>query len=201
MAQCFACDKIINKSPEKVFCKDAQWVYVGPECFRKIAQANSPGYQPPKGGPRLYISNPNEDFSCCGGNDDYAGNDCPTSVGRTEHTQDCSEHGNPKVLSRMHEFELELVSSQLAESNARIAELEKQIELSKPIYSRRQLEAQLDKAEKVIKLYADESTYEITMPYDDLDPEDFFITEEYGPGEYDDVGTKARDYFADKEKK
>ena len=29
--------------------------YVGPECFRKIKAAGSAGFQPPLGGPRLYI--------------------------------------------------------------------------------------------------------------------------------------------------
>lgn len=62
--KCFACDKPIQPGKEcMVETADHQTVYVGSECYRKVkAAAKNPGtgfepergYQPPKGGPRLY---------------------------------------------------------------------------------------------------------------------------------------------------
>lgn len=52
---CFACGRVIrHKVPFKADTRDAQIVYVGPECFKLVAAAGEAGYQPPKGGPRLY---------------------------------------------------------------------------------------------------------------------------------------------------
>lgn len=53
--KCFACDKPLGKSPALVDTRDAQTVYVGSECFKKIRAAGDSGYQPPLGGPRLYL--------------------------------------------------------------------------------------------------------------------------------------------------
>lgn len=55
MERCFACDKPLGKAPQLVGCKDKQDVHVGINCYRKIKAAGAAGYQPPKGGPRLYL--------------------------------------------------------------------------------------------------------------------------------------------------
>lgn len=53
--RCFACDHVIRrKVPYQVDTRDAQIVFVGPECFRLVIAAGELGYQPPKGGPRLF---------------------------------------------------------------------------------------------------------------------------------------------------
>jgi len=52
---CFACDRPLGRSPQLVDTRDAQLVYVGAECFKKIRTAGDSGWQPPKGGPRLYL--------------------------------------------------------------------------------------------------------------------------------------------------
>lgn len=38
--------------------RDAQIVFVGSECFKIIEKAGEAGYQPPKGGPKLYEVKP-----------------------------------------------------------------------------------------------------------------------------------------------
>lgn len=53
--RCFACGRVIHrKEPYQVDTRDAQIVFVGPECFRLVIAAGDLGYQPPKGGPRLF---------------------------------------------------------------------------------------------------------------------------------------------------
>lgn len=52
-ARCFACDRRV-KNPTLVDTFDGQTVLVGSECFRLIKSAGNQGWQPPKGGPRLY---------------------------------------------------------------------------------------------------------------------------------------------------
>ena len=53
--RCFACDRIIrSKNPMRADTRDAQVVFVGSDCHRKIMEAGDGGYQPPKGGPRLF---------------------------------------------------------------------------------------------------------------------------------------------------
>lgn len=52
---CYACGrKLGKKTPKAADTRDAQWVYVGSECSKKIEAAGDAGWQPPKGGPRLY---------------------------------------------------------------------------------------------------------------------------------------------------
>jgi len=55
MDRCFACDKPLGKAPQIVGCKDDQTVHVGSDCYSKIKSAGPDGFQPPKGGPRLYL--------------------------------------------------------------------------------------------------------------------------------------------------
>lgn len=61
--RCFACDHKINNpnnskhSPCSAYTSDGQRVYVGAECIKHIQYWNARGgYQPPKGGPRLFLS-------------------------------------------------------------------------------------------------------------------------------------------------
>jgi hypothetical protein len=56
MNRCFACDKKLDSKPSLVDTRDGQLVYVGSECYKLVAAAGEQGYQPPKGGPRLYLS-------------------------------------------------------------------------------------------------------------------------------------------------
>lgn len=53
--KCFACDRKLGKNPKVADTRDDQWVYVGRECYKHILAAGSVGWQPPKGGPRLFI--------------------------------------------------------------------------------------------------------------------------------------------------
>ncbi len=55
MDKCFACDRRLGANPKLVDTRDAQTVYVGSECFKKIEAAGANGWQPPKGGPRLFL--------------------------------------------------------------------------------------------------------------------------------------------------
>lgn len=52
--KCFACGKPLDQNRLKADTRDSQIVFVGPDCHRRIVTAGEIGYQPPKGGPRLY---------------------------------------------------------------------------------------------------------------------------------------------------
>ena len=54
-ARCFACDRQLGKTPQLVTCADEQDVFIGAECAKHVAHAGAEGWQPPKGGPRLYL--------------------------------------------------------------------------------------------------------------------------------------------------
>lgn len=53
--RCYACDRKLGKAPVLVDTRDDQTVFVGSECFKQIEAAGEDGWQPPKGGPRLYL--------------------------------------------------------------------------------------------------------------------------------------------------
>lgn len=55
MSKCFACDRKLGSNPFVADTRDSQFVYVGSECFKYIKTAGDDGYQPPKGGPRLFL--------------------------------------------------------------------------------------------------------------------------------------------------
>lgn len=58
--RCFACNARLAR-PESVFLTDKlsdgrQYeVHVGPECFKHVKASGVTGYQPAKGGPRLFL--------------------------------------------------------------------------------------------------------------------------------------------------
>lgn len=52
--RCYACDHLLGKAI-RVETIDGQSVYVGPDCYLKIADAGPVGYQPSLGGPRLRL--------------------------------------------------------------------------------------------------------------------------------------------------
>ena len=58
--RCYACDHYVKagKSPRIVWTSDGQLQWVGYCCYKKISKAKKKGYQPPLGGPRLFIFNP-----------------------------------------------------------------------------------------------------------------------------------------------
>jgi len=51
--KCFACGRQIYTC-SLADTRDGQEVFVGAECYRKIMAAGENGYQPPRGGPKLY---------------------------------------------------------------------------------------------------------------------------------------------------
>lgn len=53
--KCFACDKPLGDTHRYADTRDDQIVRVGPNCFALIQAAGEEGYQPPKGGPKLYV--------------------------------------------------------------------------------------------------------------------------------------------------
>ncbi len=53
--KCFACDRPLGKRPKLVDTRDGQKVFIGASCFRLIEQSGDTGYQPPRGGPKLYL--------------------------------------------------------------------------------------------------------------------------------------------------
>ena len=55
MRKCFACDKKLGINPAIADTKDDQYVFVGTDCYQKIKKAGAEGYQPPLGGPRLWV--------------------------------------------------------------------------------------------------------------------------------------------------
>lgn len=58
--RCFACDRLLGtKKPHEVFTSDPQMQWVGPDCYRKVVATGMNGYQPPKGGPKLFRERPN----------------------------------------------------------------------------------------------------------------------------------------------
>lgn len=53
--ECFACGKpLTTLDPKLVDTRDDQTVFIGPECFKHVKAAGEEGYQPPRGGPRLF---------------------------------------------------------------------------------------------------------------------------------------------------
>lgn len=54
---CFACGKPMRHESHQheVDTRDDQKVLVGPDCFKHVKRAGEAGYQPPTGGPRLYL--------------------------------------------------------------------------------------------------------------------------------------------------
>ena len=54
MEKCFACGKKIEAGTGIVSTRDDQFPKVGSECFKLVVKAGEAGYQPPKGGPRLW---------------------------------------------------------------------------------------------------------------------------------------------------
>lgn len=52
--RCFACDRLLTASKHLVTCADEQTAFVGSECFKRIRKS-ADGWQPPKGGPRLFL--------------------------------------------------------------------------------------------------------------------------------------------------
>lgn len=53
--RCFACDRRLGRNPALIDTRDGQTAFVGSECFKLIRAAGDAGWQPPKGGPRLYL--------------------------------------------------------------------------------------------------------------------------------------------------
>ena len=54
LIRCYACDKP-SEDNQLVDTRDGQTVFVGPVCYSKIKKAGERGYQPPLGGPRLWL--------------------------------------------------------------------------------------------------------------------------------------------------
>ena len=52
--RCFACGRKLGHTPALVDTRDGQTSFVGSECFKLIKAAGAIGWQPPRGGPRLF---------------------------------------------------------------------------------------------------------------------------------------------------
>lgn len=52
--RCFACGRRLGRNPLLVDTRDDQQVFVGRECAKHVLSAGEDGWQPPKGGPRLF---------------------------------------------------------------------------------------------------------------------------------------------------
>ena len=55
MERCFACDTGLIGRPCVLVTRDGQTVHVGKGCFSQARAAGSKGWQPRKGGPRLFV--------------------------------------------------------------------------------------------------------------------------------------------------
>ena len=53
MDKCFACNN--KRASHAAVTSDGQLVFVGSECIKKIRAAGTVGYQPPLGGPVLFL--------------------------------------------------------------------------------------------------------------------------------------------------
>ena len=53
-SKCFSCGRKLGKGRALADTRDSQIVFVGSECIKLIGNSGKTGYQPPKGGPRLY---------------------------------------------------------------------------------------------------------------------------------------------------
>lgn len=56
MNTCFACNQLFKHRPRIADTQDGQTVYIGNNCYQKIKKAGYEGYQPPKGGPKLFVA-------------------------------------------------------------------------------------------------------------------------------------------------
>jgi hypothetical protein len=52
---CFACGRPLGRNPALIDSRDGQTAFVGNGCLKNIAAAREAGYQPSRGGPRLYM--------------------------------------------------------------------------------------------------------------------------------------------------
>lgn len=52
---CFACEAPMLNGGKLVDTRDGQSVFVGSECYKRIQEVGGSGWQPLKGGPRLYL--------------------------------------------------------------------------------------------------------------------------------------------------
>jgi hypothetical protein len=61
--RCYACDRAMKAAGALVYTADdgGQRQFVGPDCYLQVQAAGSAGFQPPKGGPRLYAERPSLD--------------------------------------------------------------------------------------------------------------------------------------------
>lgn len=58
--KCYACGRGFRRSDTRRFAvtSDGFTVYVGSDCHRHICSARGAGFQPPRGGPRLFKPSP-----------------------------------------------------------------------------------------------------------------------------------------------
>ena len=52
--KCFACGKKLKENLHVADTRDSQTIIVGPCCYRNIKKSGEHGYQPPRGGPKLW---------------------------------------------------------------------------------------------------------------------------------------------------
>lgn len=52
--RCYLCERPIYTTVHKVYTSDGQTQFAGEECYRMVRDSGLDGYQPPKGGPRVW---------------------------------------------------------------------------------------------------------------------------------------------------
>ncbi len=60
--RCFVCGRMLGKA-KRVDTRDDQKPFVGPDCYLHIVNAHPNGWQPPSGGPVLYLCDDDPDFN------------------------------------------------------------------------------------------------------------------------------------------
>ena len=58
MRACFACGRKLGRNPTLADTRDGQTAFVGSECWKLIKKAGEAGYQPLRGGPKLWCVPP-----------------------------------------------------------------------------------------------------------------------------------------------
>lgn len=58
---CYCCGKLMKYRTAAIYTSDGQPQWVGLDCYKHIVSAGKIGFQPKRGGPKLFKENPNPD--------------------------------------------------------------------------------------------------------------------------------------------
>lgn len=94
--RCFACGRNVGRNPAMADTRDAQTVEVGRECYKLIKRAGERGYQPERGGPRLWTIQAEGKAMACKPCQDHYGDNGRCDEGKPV----ASPHGRAPMTSR-----------------------------------------------------------------------------------------------------